>query len=119
MVDHPPRDPAAVATVSERAAAMRDLMFAVSRCDEADARAVLSLVQEDLCDGAPSPAFLGVGDEARAWAALASFDERRAYFFACGERLSQQMLSRRGKIRLARRLLDGMSAEDRAAACSR
>lgn len=49
------------------------------------------------------------------WAAMATYEELRAYFLACGKRLARRQLGRRGKIRLAQLLFADMPDEDRRA----
>ena len=44
---------------------------------------------------------------------MATYEELRAYFLACGKRLARRQLGRRGKIRLAQLLLADMPDEDR------
>ena len=97
-----------------RAATIARLFAAIAECQEDDLRFILSAMLEEICAGSPVPGFEGVGAEAENWAALAAYDELRAYFFACGNRLAKGGLGARGKIRLAQRLMDDMTPEDRA-----
>lgn len=97
-----------------RPATIARLFAAIANCREDDLRFILSAVLEDICAGSPVPGFESVEDEAENWAALASYDELRAWFFACGGRLSKGGLGPRGKMRLAQRLMDDMTPEDRA-----
>ncbi|MFD1797969.1 hypothetical protein FQV27_17085 [Paracoccus aurantiacus] len=60
------------------------LVVAIADCPEGDLRFILSAVLEDICAGEPAPDSSGVDQEAENWAALASDDELRAYFVACG-----------------------------------
>ncbi len=107
----PDARPPTLPKLAGRVAAMRRISEAVDASDEDDARAILGLILEDLGAGEPAPGF---ENEAENWAALAAYDELRAYFFAIGERLKYQMLGKRGKMRLASRLMAGLSADDRA-----
>lgn len=115
MFDQPP---AAFDRRTGRAAAIARLFAAIADCQEDDLRFILSAVLEEICAGSPVPGFESVEAEAENWAALAAYDELRAWFFACGGRLSKGGLGPRGKIRLAQRLMDDMTPEDRAAVLS-
>lgn len=110
----PDARPPTLPKLAGRVAAMRRISEAVAASDEDDARAILGLILEDLGAGEPAPGFEEVEIEAENWAALAAYDELRAYFFAIGERLKHQMLGKRGQMRLASRLMSGLSADDRA-----
>ncbi|WP_299846357.1 hypothetical protein [uncultured Paracoccus sp.] len=109
--DHPVQP----AARPRRAAAIERLFAAIADCREDDLRFILSSVLEDICAGEPAPGFYGVDQEAEMWAALASYDELRGYFFACGDRLSKGGLGTRGKIRLVQRLMEDMTPAERAA----
>ncbi|MFD1881350.1 hypothetical protein [Paracoccus pacificus] len=95
-----------------RAAAIERLVVTIADCQERDLRFILSAVLEDICAGEPAPDFSGVDQEAGNWGALASDDELRAYFVACGDRLARDGLGPRGKIRLAQRPMADMSHEN-------
>ncbi len=88
------------------------ITVAIADCQEGDLRFILSAVLEDICAGEPASDFSGVDQEAENWAALASDDELRAYFVACGDRLARGGLGPRGKIRLAQRLTADLSHEN-------
>ncbi|AUH67009.1 hypothetical protein CX676_22250 (plasmid) [Paracoccus zhejiangensis] len=95
-----------------RAAAIERLVVVIADCQERDLRFILSAVLEDICAGEPAPDIRGVDQEAGNWGALASDDELRAYFGACGDRLARGGLGPRGKFRLAQRAMAGKSHEN-------
>lgn len=107
--------PAAFERRTGRAASIARLFAAIADCREDDLRFILSAVLEDICAGEPAPGFAAVEQEAENWAALASYDELRAWFFACGDRLTTGGLGPRGKVRLAQRLMADLTPEERAA----
>ena len=75
-------------------------------------RAEAAVLEEARAD-APLVPFGDIEDDAEFWAAMATYEELRAYFLACGKRLARRQLGRRGKIRLAQLLLADLTDEDR------
>ncbi|SET85942.1 hypothetical protein [Paracoccus homiensis] len=94
----------------------RNLLEAIAACDWHDAEMVMSAVLEEARADAPLMPFGEIDDDAEFWAAMATYEELRAWFLACGRRLAHRDLGRRGKIRLAQLLLADLSDEDRKAA---
>lgn len=94
----------------------QNLLDAIAACDWHDAEMVMSAVLEEARADAPLVPFGDIDDDAEFWAAMATYEELRAYFLACGKRLAHRDLGRRGKIRLAQLLLADLSDEDRKAA---
>lgn len=100
---------------AERLVKLRALIDAIAACEWEDAQMVLSEVLQEARAGQPEMAFGPIEDEAEFWARLATFEELRAYFIACGRRLVRKQIGRRGKIRLAQVLFSDMPEEDRQA----
>ena len=94
----------------------QNLLDAIAACDWHDAEMVMSAVLEEARADAPLVPFGDIEDDAEFWAAMATYEELRAYFLACGKRLARRRLGRSGKIRLAQLLLADLSDEDRKAA---
>lgn len=94
----------------------QNLLDAIAACDWHDAEMVISAVLEEARADAPLVPFGDIEDDAEFWAAMATYEELRAYFLACGKRLARRRLGRSGKIRLAQLLLADLSDEDRKAA---
>ena len=92
-----------------------NLLDAIAACDWYDAEMVMSAVLEEARADAPLVPFGDIEDDAEFWAAMATYEELRAYFLACGKRLARRQLGRRGKIRLAQLLFADMPDEDRRA----
>lgn len=93
----------------------QNLLDAIEACDWQDAEMVMSTVLEEARADAPLVPFGDIEDDAEFWAAMATYEELRAYFLACGKRLARRQLGRRGKIRLAQLLLADLPDEDRRA----
>ena len=93
----------------------QNLLDAIEACDWQDAEMVMSAVLEEARADAPLVPFGHIEDDAEFWAAIATYEELRAYFLACGKRLARRQLGRRGKIRLAQLLFADMPDEDRRA----
>ena len=92
----------------------QQLVDAIYACDPADAAIVMGVILEERRAGMPPPAFVDDDDEAASWAALATFEELRAYFIAAGRMLAKYPLGRKGAARLAAIMLAELSAADRA-----
>ncbi len=101
--------------MSERLIKIQHLMEAIYGAEPTDAVVVMGVILEAWRVGAPMVAFVSSDDEAESWAALATFEELRAYFIAAGRALADYPLGRRGAARLAQRLLAEMAPEDRVA----
>ena len=93
----------------------QQLVDAIYACDPADAAIVMGVILEERRAGMPPPAFVDDDDEAASWAALATFEELRAYFIAAGRMLAKYPLGRKGAARLAQRMLAELPPEDRVA----
>lgn len=104
--------PPDAADASTRLARMHRLLDAIAECDWDDAETVMSAVLEEARAGSPVTAFGEIEDEAGSWAHLATYEELRAYFIACGRRLSTRQLGRRGRLRLAQILLTSISDDE-------
>ena len=91
----------------------QNLLDAIAACDWHDAEMVMSAVLEEARAAAPLVPFGDIDDDAEFWAAMAIYEELRAYFLACGKRLARRQLGRRGKIRLAQLLLADLTDEER------
>lgn len=91
-------------------------MNAIAACEQEDAEAVLSAVLDEMRVGMPRSTSHPVEQQADMWAALATFDEQRAWFVATARQLVQRNLGTRGKVKLVQRLLEGLSESDREAA---
>lgn len=91
----------------------QNLLDAIAACDWHDAEMVMSAVLEEARADAPMVPFGDIEDDAEFWAAMATYEELRAYFLACGKRLARRQLGRRGKIRLAQLLFADLTDEDR------
>lgn len=102
--------------MSERLIKVQQLVKAVYDADPTDAVVVMGVILEEWRAGVPLVAFVDDEDEAASWAALATFDELRAYFIAAGRQLAEYPLGRKGASRLAKRMLAELSPEDRVAA---
>ena len=93
-----------------------ELVEAIRACHPEDLEQVLSVYLEELRTDGPRPALMDLQSDADFWASLASFDQLRAFYIACGRRLVQYPLGRKGRMRLATRMLTGMPVEERASA---
>jgi len=93
----------------------QNLLDAIAACDWYDAEMVMSAVLEEARADTPLVPFGHIEDDAEFWAAMATYEELRAYFLACGKRHARRQLGRRGKIRLAQLLFADMPDEDRRA----
>ena len=100
---------------SERLIKIQQLVKAVYEAEPTDAVVVMGVILEEWRVGAPMVAFVDDEDEASSWAALATFEEIRAYFIAAGRKLATYPLGRNGSKRLAQRILAELSPEDRVA----
>ena len=74
----------------------------------------MGVILEERRVGMPLPAFVDDDDEAASWAALATFEELRAYFIAAGRMLAEYPLGPKGQTRLAEIMLAELSPADRA-----
>lgn len=99
--------------LAERLARRKRLMDAITDCGHDDAVEIMTAYLEELQSGPPQPSYGWIDEEATRWAAFASYEELWAYFVACGRRLRKQRLGQRGRVQLARRVLDGLPASVR------
>lgn len=97
----------------ERLARANALIEAALRCDWQDAEMVMSSLLEEYRAGPPMPALADIEDDAAFWAQMATFEELRAYFIACGKKLVRAGLGIRGRVKLARRVLGDLPADQR------
>ncbi|SDE83418.1 hypothetical protein SAMN05421538_11262 [Paracoccus isoporae] len=100
---------------AERLIKVQQLVKAIYDTDSTDAVVVMGVILEEWRVGAPLVAFEDDEDEASSWAALATFEELRAYFIAAGRRLAKYPLGQKGTARLAQRMLAELAPEDRVA----
>lgn len=98
--------------IQQRLEKVRQLVAAIEACADQDAELVIAAILEECRAGTPATAFDQIEDEAENWAALATFDEARAYFLACGRRLTDFPLGPKGRVRMAVRMLEGLPPED-------
>lgn len=98
----------------QRMEKIRLLVDAINDCHDDDALMVMAVIMEGRSAGAPGVAFDAIDREAENCAALATFDEARAFFLACGRRLADFPLGPKGRVRMAVRSLEGLPSEDRA-----
>ena len=101
--------------LSERLIKVQNLVNAIYAADPTDAVVVMGVILEEWRAGAPLVAFVDDDDEAASWAALATFEELRAYFIAAGRMLAKYPLGKKGAARLAKRMLAELAPEDRVA----
>ncbi|WBU58595.1 hypothetical protein [Paracoccus sediminicola] len=101
--------------MSERLIKVQQLVKAVYDADPTDAVVVMGVILEEWRAGVPLVALVDDDDEAASWAALATFEELRAYFIAAGRKLAEYPLGRKGAARLAQRMLAELEPEDRVA----
>ncbi|SFA62545.1 hypothetical protein SAMN04487972_1518 [Paracoccus halophilus] len=97
----------------ERLARANALIEAALRCDWQDAEMVMSSLLEEYRAGPPMPALADIEDDAAFWAQMATFEELRAYFIACGQKLIRAGLGVRGRVKLARRVLSDLPPDQR------
>ena len=74
---------------------------------------VMSSLLEEYRAGPPMPVLADIEDDAAFWAQMATFEELRAYFIACGQKLVRAGLGIRGRVKLARRVLGDLPADQR------
>lgn len=98
---------------AERLARANALIEAIAACDWRDAEVVLSAFLEEYRAGPPLPALIEIEDEADFWVSISTYDELMAYFIACGRKLVRRNFGRRGRVQLAARALEGLSASER------
>ena len=72
-----------------RAEHLTTLCLAIANCDPRDACQIMSAALFDLTNGAPTPALIGIMDEAGFWADWATRDQLKAYCLACFTRMSE------------------------------
>ncbi len=96
-----------------RLSRVAELIDAIHACHPDDAEHVLSVVLEDWQTGTPMPPFLDAMSDAEFWAHAATFEDLRAVFIAAGQKLARYPLGPRGRIRMIRRLMAGLSDDDR------
>ena len=75
----------------------QNLLEAIAACDWHDAEMVMSAVLEEARADAPLMPFGEIDDDAEFWAAMATYEELRAWFLACGRRLAQAAALRRSR----------------------
>lgn len=97
----------------ERLARANALIEAALRCDWQDAEMVMSSLLEEYRAGPPLPTLFDIEDDAAFWARMATFEELRAYFIACGQKLIRAGLGVRGRVKLARRVLSDLPPDQR------
>ena len=97
----------------ERLARADRLIEAISACDWRDAEVILSAFLEEYRAGPPLPALIEIEDEAAFWASISTYDELMAYFIACGRKLVRRNFGRRGRVQMAARALQGLTAQER------
>ncbi len=100
----------------ERMESIRALIAAIDACQDGDAELVMAAILEERRAGMPGAPLGTIEEEAETWAALASLEEARAWFLACGRRLTDFPLGPKGRTRMAIRMLEGLPPEDRAEA---
>lgn len=100
-------------SAGKRLVLVADLIQAIYLCHPEDAEHVLSVILEEWRSGMPLPTFLDVESDAKFWAHTATFEELRAIFFAAGRKLARYPLGRRGRLRLVKRLVEDLTAEER------
>lgn len=101
--------------MSERLIKVQELVAAIYAAEPSDAVVVMGVILEEWRAGAPLVAFVDEDDEAASWAALATFEELRAYFIAAGRQLAEYPLGGKAAARLAQRMLAELDPEDRVA----
>lgn len=102
--------------ITQRLEKVRQLVEAIDACEGQDAEMVIAAILEERRAGMPGAPLDTIEEEAETWAALASLDEARAWFLACGRRLTDFPLGPKGRTRMAIRMLEGLPPEDRAEA---
>ncbi|AUH66772.1 hypothetical protein CX676_20965 (plasmid) [Paracoccus zhejiangensis] len=96
-----------------RLSRVADLIDAIHACHPDDAEQILSVILEEWQTGAPMPPFLDAMSDAEFWAHAATFEELRAVFLAAGQKLARYPLGPQGRMRMIRRLMDGLSDDER------
>ncbi|WP_299847901.1 hypothetical protein [uncultured Paracoccus sp.] len=96
-----------------RLSRVADLIDAIFACHPDDAEQVLSVILEEWQTGAPMPPFLDAMSDAEFWAHAATFHDLRAVFLAAGRKLARYPLGPQGRMRMIRRLMAGLSDQER------
>lgn len=100
-------------TEGERLFRARMLFEAAAACHPEDAQMLMTGVLDEMRIGMPRPGLTNTEKQADLWAALATFDEQRAWFIATARQLVQRNLGARGRLRLIERLAEHMSDDER------